>query len=96
MESKMVAYTGAWRLAPAVYESPPDLYYNGGILRTLQVAEMARQYGARVGIAPHTPKADPLIAPFWQVAACCPISMVYKNLFIHLAKKRLLGILKSS
>jgi L-alanine-DL-glutamate epimerase-like enolase superfamily enzyme len=49
----------------------PDMYYNGGILRTLQVAEIAKQYGA-VGIAPHTPKADPLIAPFWQVAALIP------------------------
>lgn len=45
----------------------PDVYYNGGILRTLQVAEIARTYGKHV--APHTPKADPLIAPFWQVAA---------------------------
>jgi len=45
----------------------PDLYYNGGILRTLQVAEIARQLGK--SIAPHTPKADPLIGPFWQVAA---------------------------
>lgn len=45
----------------------PDLYYNGGILRTLHVAEIARKYGKH--IAPHTPKADPLIAPFWQVAA---------------------------
>jgi L-alanine-DL-glutamate epimerase-like enolase superfamily enzyme len=48
----------------------PDLYYNGGILRTLQVAEIARKYGKNV--APHTPKADPLIAPFWQVAALAP------------------------
>ena len=45
----------------------PDLYYNGGILRTLQVAEIAKKY--KKYIAPHTPKADPLIAPFWQVAA---------------------------
>lgn len=49
----------------------PDMYYNGGILRALQVAEIAKKYGA-VGIAPHTPKADPLIAPFWQVAALIP------------------------
>jgi L-alanine-DL-glutamate epimerase-like enolase superfamily enzyme len=49
----------------------PDLYYNGGILRTLQVSEIARQYGGK-GTAPHTPKADPLIAPFWQVAALIP------------------------
>lgn len=49
----------------------PDLYYNGGILRALQVAEIARTYGEK-GVAPHTPKADPLIAPFWQVAALIP------------------------
>lgn len=49
----------------------PDMYYNGGILRALQVAEIAKKYGA-AGIAPHTPKADPLIAPFWQVAALIP------------------------
>ncbi len=45
----------------------PDLYYNGGILRALQVGEIAKKYGK--SIAPHTPKTDPLIAPFWQVAA---------------------------
>jgi L-alanine-DL-glutamate epimerase-like enolase superfamily enzyme len=49
----------------------PDMYYNGGILRALQVAEIAKKHGA-VGIAPHTPKADPLIGPFWQVAALIP------------------------
>jgi len=49
----------------------PDLYYNGGILRTLQVSEIARTYGNK-NVAPHTPKADPLIAPFWQVAALMP------------------------
>jgi L-alanine-DL-glutamate epimerase-like enolase superfamily enzyme len=46
----------------------PDLYYNGGILRSLQVAEIARLNGLE-GFAPHSPKADPLIGPFWQVAA---------------------------
>jgi len=49
----------------------PDLYYNGGMLRTLQVSAIAKKYGS-AGIAPHTPKADPLIAPFWQVAAIIP------------------------
>lgn len=48
----------------------PDLYYNGGLLRTLQVAEIVRKYGKH--IAPHTPKADPLIGPFWQIAALTP------------------------
>lgn len=46
----------------------PDLYYNGGILRALQVSLIAKKFGSK-DIAPHTPKADPLIAPFWQVAA---------------------------
>lgn len=49
----------------------PDLYYNGGILRTLQVSAIAQKFGNK-GMAPHTPKADPLIAPFWQVAALIP------------------------
>lgn len=48
----------------------PDLYYNGGILRALQVAKIAEAAG--IYVAPHTPKADPLIAPFWQVAALAP------------------------
>ncbi len=49
----------------------PDLYYNGGILRALTVSNIAKKYG-KTGIAPHTPKADPLIAPFWQLAALAP------------------------
>lgn len=49
----------------------PDLYYNGGILRTLQVSEIGRHHGNK-STAPHTPKADPMIAPFWQVAALIP------------------------
>lgn len=49
----------------------PDLYYNGGILRALQVSVIAKTFGGK-DIAPHTPKADPLIAPFWQVAALVP------------------------
>ena len=49
----------------------PDLYYNGGILRTLQVSAIASANGGKE-VAPHTPKADPLIAPFWQVAAVIP------------------------
>jgi L-alanine-DL-glutamate epimerase-like enolase superfamily enzyme len=45
----------------------PDLYYNGGILKALEVSLIAKKH--HKSIAPHTPKADPLIAPFWQVAA---------------------------
>ena len=49
----------------------PDVYYNGGILRTLQVSVIANRYGSKT-VAPHTPKADPLIGPFWQVVALIP------------------------
>jgi L-alanine-DL-glutamate epimerase-like enolase superfamily enzyme len=49
----------------------PDVYYHGGILRTLHVSAIAAKFGNK-GMAPHTPKADPLIAPFWQVAALIP------------------------
>ena len=48
----------------------PDLYYNGGLLRALQVAEIVRKYGKH--IAPHSPKSDPLIGPFRQFAALAP------------------------
>ena len=48
----------------------PDLYYNGGLMRALQVALIAQASGKV--IAPHSPKADPLIAPFWHFAALAP------------------------
>ncbi len=49
----------------------PDLYYNGGLLRTHYVGKMAEKNG--LTIAPHSPKADPLAAPFFQFAAVTPI-----------------------
>ncbi|WP_080059924.1 mandelate racemase/muconate lactonizing enzyme family protein [Spirosoma aerolatum] len=63
----------------------PDLYYNGGILRALQVAEIARKYNK--SIAPHTPKADPLIAPFWHLAAVCPNLYGLQETVFDLASK---------
>ena len=48
----------------------PDLYYNGGLLRTLEVSRIAKKYDKIT--APHSPKADPLIGPFWQYAAIVP------------------------
>lgn len=48
----------------------PDLYYNGGIIRALKVAHLAAQNGKY--FAPHSPKADPLFAPFSQVMAVAP------------------------
>jgi L-alanine-DL-glutamate epimerase-like enolase superfamily enzyme len=44
----------------------PDLYYNGGITRAYRVAQLAAKGG--MGIAPHSPKADPLEAPFLHLA----------------------------
>ncbi|CAA9297844.1 MAG: hypothetical protein AVDCRST_MAG56-5274 [uncultured Cytophagales bacterium] len=48
----------------------PDLYYNGGIARAYRVAQLATKAG--MGIAPHSPKADPLEAPFLHLAAVLP------------------------
>lgn len=49
----------------------PDLYYNGGLLRAFYVEKLAIQFGR--SIAPHSPKADPLAAPFFQFASVSPI-----------------------
>ena len=48
----------------------PDLFYNGGIIRGYRVGQLAA--GAGLGIAPHSPKADPLEAPFLHLAAVLP------------------------
>jgi L-alanine-DL-glutamate epimerase-like enolase superfamily enzyme len=48
----------------------PDLYYNGGVIKALQVAEIAYRYGKK--IAPHSPKADPLALPFLHLVSLLP------------------------
>ncbi|MCU0354889.1 MAG: mandelate racemase/muconate lactonizing enzyme family protein, partial [Cytophagales bacterium] len=48
----------------------PDVYYNGGLVRALKIAALAQQF--KKGMAPHSPKADPLEASFLHVAAVCP------------------------
>jgi len=48
----------------------PDLYYNGGLLRCIEVANMAAKAGR--GIAPHSPKADPMEAAMLQFASVVP------------------------
>jgi L-alanine-DL-glutamate epimerase-like enolase superfamily enzyme len=48
----------------------PDLYYNGGIIKALQVAETAHQFNKK--IAPHSPKADPLAMPFLHFISLIP------------------------
>jgi len=45
----------------------PDLYYNGGIIRCYRVAQLAAKAG--MALAPHSPKADPLEAPFLHLAS---------------------------
>lgn len=45
----------------------PDTFYNGGILRGLAVGKLAEKY--KKGFAPHSPKSDPLEAPFLHLAA---------------------------
>ncbi len=48
----------------------PDLYYNGGLLRCILVANMAAKAGR--GVAPHSPKADPMEAAMLQFASVVP------------------------
>lgn len=45
----------------------PDVFYNGGILRGLAVNKLCEQH--KKGFAPHSPKSDPLEAPFLHLAA---------------------------
>jgi L-alanine-DL-glutamate epimerase-like enolase superfamily enzyme len=48
----------------------PDTFYNGGILRCLAVSRLAEKF--KKGFAPHSPKSDPLEAPFLHLAAVSP------------------------
>ncbi|MFP4380371.1 MAG: mandelate racemase/muconate lactonizing enzyme family protein [Candidatus Sumerlaeia bacterium] len=45
----------------------PDLMYNGGLIRALRVADLARQYG--IPITPHSPKHNPELATLLHFAA---------------------------
>ncbi len=45
----------------------PDVFYNGGLLRGLAVNKLCEQH--KKGFAPHSPKSDPLEAPFLHLAA---------------------------
>ncbi|MCU0383011.1 MAG: mandelate racemase/muconate lactonizing enzyme family protein [Cyclobacteriaceae bacterium] len=64
----------------------PDTFYNGGIVRCLQIDQLAKKYKKK--IAPHSPKSDPLEAPFLHFAAVAetlygyqeyPMTAVLKN-----------------
>jgi L-alanine-DL-glutamate epimerase-like enolase superfamily enzyme len=48
----------------------PDLLYNGGLIRTLRVAQLAAAAG--ITVAPHSPKNDPLAAYMLHFAAIIP------------------------
>jgi L-alanine-DL-glutamate epimerase-like enolase superfamily enzyme len=49
----------------------PDLYYNGGLIRVFYIEKLALEFGR--AMAPHSPKDDPLAAPFFQFASVSPI-----------------------
>ncbi|SMD45169.1 L-alanine-DL-glutamate epimerase [Aquiflexum balticum DSM 16537] len=55
----------------------PDLYYNGGLTRAFYVEKLAIANG--LSIAPHSPKDDPLAAPFFQFASVSPILEGYQE-----------------
>ncbi|MFZ5972153.1 MAG: mandelate racemase/muconate lactonizing enzyme family protein [Bacteroidota bacterium] len=55
----------------------PDTFYNGGILRSLAVGRLAEKY--KKGFAPHSPKSDPLEAPFLHLAAVSPALYGYQE-----------------
>ena len=49
----------------------PDVYYHGGIVRTLKISYLADYYG--LGFTPHSPKAGPMAAAPNQIFAVCPV-----------------------
>ncbi|GAA4273696.1 mandelate racemase/muconate lactonizing enzyme family protein [Aquimarina gracilis] len=55
----------------------PDVYYHGGIVRTLKISHMAAHYG--VGFTPHSPKAGPMAAAPNQVFAVCPVLTAHQE-----------------
>ena len=50
----------------------PDLYYNGGFLRCMKVAQMAQKAGLK--FSPHSPKTDPQAAPMMHLMSLVPNS----------------------
>ncbi len=67
----------------------PDLYYNGGMIRTIQVAEMAAEFNKN--IAPHSPKADPLTAAMLQAVSVVPNMYGYQEYPLDAVGKRFPG-----
>ncbi|MGI8673660.1 MAG: mandelate racemase/muconate lactonizing enzyme family protein [Luteitalea sp.] len=60
----------------------PDLMYNGGLLRALEVARLAETHGL-VGIAPHNPKTGAGQAHVLQFAACVPNLHGFQEYHVH-------------
>jgi L-alanine-DL-glutamate epimerase-like enolase superfamily enzyme len=50
----------------------PDLFYNGGFLRCLKVAQIAQKAGLK--FSPHSPKTDPQAAPMLHLMSLVPNS----------------------
>ena len=59
----------------------PDLMYNGGLIRALRVARMAREAG--IPITPHSPKHNPELATLIHVAASVPNTGPYLEFPAH-------------
>ncbi len=60
-----------WMLSTGVMKiAQPDLNYNGGFLRALRVARIARKYKAT--IVPHNTQTGAAGAKVLQFASCCP------------------------
>lgn len=64
----------------------PDIFYNGGISRTLKVAAVCKQY--KKHFAPHSPKADALEAPFLHLMSVAPSVYGYQEFPLSGAGKK--------
>jgi L-alanine-DL-glutamate epimerase-like enolase superfamily enzyme len=64
----------------------PDLYYNGGIIRCLKVAQAAAKFG--LTISPHSPKTDPLAAPMLHFVSVLPNLGGFQEWHINYPKQK--------
>lgn len=64
----------------------PDLFYNGGFIRCLKVAQSAHLHG--VMIAPHSPKTNPLAAPMLHFTSVLPNLFGYQEWHISQPKHK--------
>lgn len=60
-----------WMIANGGFDLvQPDVYYNGGIIRTLRIARLAAEKG--IAITPHSPKTGAPAAPMLHFASLAP------------------------